>query len=515
MNQAYFIGVDIGTTSTKAIACSETGRVVGMGNEGYPLLVPQPGWAEQDPTAILQAVISALRGAITAANLAPGQIAAISFSGAMHSLIAVDQAGTPLTQAIIWADNRSMSQVEQLKREGEGHRLYLQTGTPIHPMSPLAKLMWLRDNQPECFARAAKFISIKEYVLYQLLGEFVVDHSTASTTGLFNLIQRQWDEAALATAGIRSHQLSELVPTTQVFQGIQPNYAAAIGIDPQTPIVVGATDGVLANLGVGAISSQQVAVTIGTSSAIRAVVPQPITDPQGRTFCYAFTPDRWVIGGAASSGGIVLRWLRDRFFQPETEQAQRQGANVYDWMVETAMQVPVGAEGLLCLPFLSGERAPHWNANARGIFFGLGLHHHRAHLIRAVLEGVLFAVYSIDRALQDLTGGATEIRASGGFVHSRAWCQMLADLFGVPVLIPEVFEGSAFGAAMLGMLAIGAIPHLAAMERLIQIRDCQTPDPSLFAAYQELFVLYDRIYHQVVPEFDQLADYQRKRTDLK
>ncbi|MDX2212752.1 MAG: gluconokinase [Oculatellaceae cyanobacterium bins.114] len=509
MSHDYFIGVDIGTTSTKAIVFSATGAVKGMGNQGYSLLVPQPGWAEQDPNAIFQAVIAAIREAVSQSGVGRSQIAAISFSGAMHSVIAIDASGNPLHHAIIWADNRSIAQTIRLKQDALGHSLYLQTGTPIHPMSPLPKLMWLREENPEVFNRAVRFISIKEYVLYQLLNRFVVDHSIASAMGLLNLRQLQWDETALATAGIRADQLSELVPTTHILRGMKPEHAAIMGLAADTPVVVGANDGCLANLGVGAIAPHQIAVTIGTSSAVRAVIPQPLTDEKGRTFCYALTEDHWVIGGPSNNGGIVLRWLRDNFCPLEVQQAQQQGIDPYDLMMQAATQIAPGAEGLICLPFLSGERAPYWNPDARGIFFGVGLHHHKAHFIRSVMEGVLFAVYSIILALRDLAGTAPEIRAAGGFARSAPWRQMAADLFGSEVLVPHVYEGSAFGAAVLGMYAVQAISHLEDVEKLIQMGDRHSPDLKAFHTYQQLFSVYEQVYAGVVKEFTLLAEFQR------
>lgn len=501
---SYFIGVDIGTTSTKAIVFSEAGEMKGMGNVGYSLFVPQAGWAEQDPEQVFQAVIAAMRSAIDQCGVPASQIAAVSFSGAMHSLIAMDGRGQPLTRAIIWADNRSIPQAKWLNQNG-GRQLYRQTGTPIHPMSPLPKLMWLRQEEPETFQRAARFVSIKEYVLYRLSDRCVVDYSIASTTGLLNLATLQWHEVALSLAGIRPEHLGELVPTTFILKGIRSEYASAIGLDSHTPLVVGATDGVLANLGIGAIAPRQFGITIGTSGAVRSVVPKPLTDPQGRTFCYALTPDHWVIGGSSNNGGIVLRWLRDTLCQPEVDQARQQGINPYDLMVQLALEVPPGAEGLLCLPFLSGERAPYWDANARGVFFGLGLHHRKAHLIRAGMEGILFAIYSITRALQDLIGTAVEIRASGGFARSKPWRQMMADVLGYEVLIPQMYESSAFGAAVLGMLAVGAMSQLEAVTTLIQLGDRHLPNPQSTDTYQKLFTIYEQLYPNVREQFEALA----------
>lgn len=501
MSQTYFIGVDIGTTSTKAIVFTSSGAIKGMGNRGYGILVPKPTWAEQDPEAIFAAVIWATRDAVDSAGVSKQAIAAVGFGAAMHSLIAMDAKSCPLTNSMIWADNRSFAQTEKLKQDKTGHALYLRTGTPIHPMSPLTKLMWMRELDPDTFAKAAKFVSIKEYVFYQLFERYVVDYSIASATGLFNLKQLGWDSEAIAVAGIRPEQLSELVPTTHVLRGLKVQHAQAMGLSPDTPVVIGASDGVLANLGVGAIAPGEIAITIGTSGAVRTLVHAPITDPLMRTFCYALTENHWAIGGSTNNGGNVLRWFRDEFCLSEVEEAKRLGVDPYEVMIRAALKVPAGAEGLLCLPFLSGERAPYWNASARGLFFGVGLHHKRAHFIRAILEGILFSVYSVNVALQELIGEAREIWASGGFARSQEWRQMMADLFGYEVLMPEVYEGSGFGAAALAMYAVGAIADLTDVHKLIRVSYRHQPDLQLSRVYHDLFESYERIYHNVVKEF--------------
>lgn len=442
MNKLYVIGLDIGTTSTKAVVFTVTGETKGIGNVDYTLQVPRPTWAEQDPEVIFAAVLTSLREAITRAGIEKRDIAAIGFSTAMHSLIAVDATGAPLTNSIIWADSRSVKQAERLKQDGTGTAIYLRTGTPIHPMSPFTKLIWMREEDSDTFTKTAKFLSIKEYVLYKLFGEYVVDYSIASATGLFDIERMDWHEPALQIAGITRDQLSQPVPTTHVMRAIQSDYAEQMGIDPDTPFVIGASDGVLANLGVGAIERGQIAVTIGTSGAVRSVVDKPVTDQKERTFCYVLTENRWVTGGPTNNGGILLRWFRDEFGLPEVEEAKRRGVEPYDVMLEIAQNVPAGAEGLLFLPYLTGERAPYWNSNARGSFFGIGLHHKREHFLRAVLEGVLFGVYHVERVLRDLSGGANEVIASGGFARSKEWRQMMSDMFGYDVLVPQSHESS-------------------------------------------------------------------------
>jgi gluconokinase len=516
MDASYFIGVDVGTTSTKAIAFSAEGQVKAQGSQLYPLNVPQPGWAEQNPEEILEAVVAAVAQVMQ--QIEPRNVAAIGFSAAMHSVIAMNAADQAITAAMIWADNRSVVQVERLKQDDTGHSLYLRTGTPIHPMSPLPKLLWLREVMPDVFQKASRFISIKEYIFHRWFDRYIVDHSIASATGLLNLDRLEWDKEALALVGITPDHLSEIVPTTYVLRGIHLTFAKAMGLHSDTPVVIGANDGVLANLGVGAIAPSQLAMTIGTSSAVRSVVPKPVIDPQGRTFCYALTEDHWVIGGPSNNGGIILRWLRDEFCHEEVEQAKVRGVDAYDVMIEQVVNISLGADGLICLPFLSGERAPYWNANARGIFFGVGLNHHRSHFIRAVMEGILFNVYNITRALSELVQPTQEIYASGGFARSQLWLQMTADIFGSTVVVPEVFEASSFGAAVLAMVAIGQLSQLEDVQTIIWRDQSDTshrryqPDLEKTQRYNNLFKIYEQLYDNQIELFQTLSTLQNQKS---
>ncbi|TCS79402.1 gluconate kinase (FGGY family) [Tepidibacillus fermentans] len=399
MEQRYVMGLDIGTTSTKATIFTLEGHLISSESIEYPIFHPKADWAEQDPDVIYQAVLDTIRGSILKGKIKSSELIGIGISSAMHSLIAIDQYGNPLTNSIIWADNRSVDYVKQLKEEWNGHEIYLRTGTPIHPMSPLSKLIWMREEQPALFKKAAKWISIKEYIMWKWFSEYVVDYSIASTTGLFHLKSLDWDQEVLNLIGITKDQLSIPVPTTTIYQGMNTEAANYMGIPKDLPIIIGASDGVLANLGVGAIEPGELAVTIGTSGAIRTVVDKPITDKKERTFCYALIDNHWVIGGPINNGGIALRWFRDQFAAKEVKEAIELGKNAYDLMIEEADKVPAGANGLIFLPYLSGERAPYWDANTRGVFFGISLIHKREHFIRAVLEGIAFAVYSVGEAL--------------------------------------------------------------------------------------------------------------------
>jgi len=504
----YLLAVDIGTTSTKTLLVSREGQVMASHAVEYPLYTSAADRAEQDPLDIFRAVLQGVGIVMRKLDARPGDILCASFSSAMHSLLAVGADATPLTPCMTWADNRSARLADELKQSALGQAIYGRTGTPIHPMSPLTKLMWLREQQPELLQRAFKWIGIKEFVFAKLFGRYVIDYPLASATGLLQLERLDWDEEALALAGVTRGQLSEPVPALYRLEGMKSEYAEAMGLDPGTPFVVGASDGALANLGVGATQPGVLAVTIGTSGAVRGLAPRPAIDPLGRLFCYALLDDQWVIGGPINNGGIMLRWVRDRLATLEAEEGRRRGLDPYDYLTELAAEVPAGSEGLLFLPLLSGERAPYWNANARGVFFGLSLYHDKKHMIRAVLEGVMFRIHSVAAALQELAGPAMEIRASGGFARSVFWRQMLADVLGARLGVPEAIESSALGAAMLGLLAMGEIADLRQTADWVQLGAVHEPNENDHRTYKQLTSIYENVYHQLKDQFDAISAFQ-------
>jgi gluconokinase len=506
----YCIGIDIGTTSTKAVLFSEKGKGIAKHSVEYPLYTPTPSTAEQDPDQIYEAVLEVLGQVVQRSGVAPEHITCVSFSSAMHSVIAMDGTHRPLTRCITWADNRSTKQAEAIKREKNGHEIYRRTGTPLHPMAPLAKISWLREEHPEIFERTAKFISIKEYVFYRLFKQYIVDYSIASATGLFNLEQLTWDKEALEVAGITEEHLSRPVSTTYVVHGMDTRIAEEIGLHPDTPFIVGASDGVLSNLGVNAIKPGVVAITIGTSGAIRTVVDKPVTDPKGRIFCYALTEKHWVIGGPVNNGGMTLRWVRDELAASEIETAKRLGISSYDVLTRIAGNVRPGSDGLLFHPYLAGERAPLWNANARGSFFGLTLHHKKEHMIRAVLEGVIFNLYTVFLALKELIPVPKQIQATGGFARSALWRQMMANIFDQDVYIPEDYESSCLGAVVLGLYALGKVDSLDVVSEMVGATHHHNPDPEHVTVYQELLPIYLRIMRKLEEEYEGIAMFQRK-----
>ena len=506
----YMIGVDIGTTSTKSVLYDMKGKVMAYANTGYQLYQDVPDMAEEDPEDIFDAVIEVLGQVIRKGKVQTNEIKGVSFSSAMHSLILMDQDDKPLTRAITWADNRAAKYSEELKNNGVGAEIYAKTGTPIHPMAPLSKILWIKNEQPELFKQAKKFIDLKSYVFFRLFGVYRMEYSIASATGMFNIFNLDWEPQALKLLGITSEQLPELVEPTDTITGLKPRYGDLLGISPKTPFVFGASDGVLSNLGVNAIDPGVVAVTIGTSGAVRVVVDKPVVDPDGKLFCYALTKDKWVVGGPVNNGGIVFRWVKDQLFAPEKITAEQMQVSTYDILTQIAEKIPAGSDGLLFHPYLGGERAPIWNAYARGSYFGLTRKHTRAHMVRAALEGIVYNLYVVMLTIEKITGKPKSIQATGGFARSSLWRQMLADIFEQEVTIPESFESSCLGAAVLGMYALGYIDDLSEVKNMIGITNVHKPNEANFEVYRELLPIWIRLSEILEPEYKEIAMFQKK-----
>jgi gluconokinase len=377
----------------------------------------------------------------------------------------------------------------------------------------LVKLVWLRHEYPELFGKAAKFISIKEYVFYRLFQQYVVDRSIAAATGLLNLDTLTWDTEALEIAGIAPTQLSEIVPTTHILQPMRENWGQEMGLPADTPVAIGASDGVLSNLGVGAMVPGVVAVTVGTSGAVRAVADRPLIDPRGRLFCYPLTEQHWVVGGAVNNGGIVWRWVRDCLADKEVAAAEEGGKESYEVLMELAQTVPPGAEGLIFHPYLQGERSPLWDANARGSFFGLSANHGKAHLVRAVLEGIALNLLLVLRGLEEIAGKAQRIQATGGLTRAPLWRQIMADVFERAVTVPEQYESSCLGAAVLGLYALGEIAELDVGADAIGKTNTHQPIAANVEIYRQIFPLYERLLRCFQGEYASIAELQAHLRD--
>ncbi len=483
----YFVGVDIGTSSARAVAFSGEGKVLAQHAIGYGISHPTAAWSEQDPYEISDAVFNCINeiGKMLAGN----NPVLISFSAAMHSLIAMSRDNQPLTNCIIWADNRAVEIAENLKATETGKNFYYKTGVPVHAMSPLCKLCWLKENQADVFYKAGKFIGIKEFIFYLLFDKYIVDTGIASATGLLNIHTLLWDEAVLDFTGINTDHLSELVssrhiellkPEHMLFKKF-PNFS-------KTAFVAGGGDGGLANLGSGAMANGSMAITIGTSGAARMVSQDVFTDEHMRTFCYHLRGASYIIGGASNNGAIVLQWLKENILQQDES---------IDSFLDLAATAPPGCDQLIFLPYILGERAPLWNSNARGVFFGLVITHTRAHLVRAAMEAVIYNLYAIGKVLMEKTK-VTTIYASGGFANNPLWLQMLSDIFNVTVFVNSIEESSAWGAALVGMEALEfEVPE----SSLMTDGKKYEPSPEYHQLYLQGFQKFERLYELLKSEF--------------
>ncbi len=469
----YVIGVDIGTTNTKAVAFSTDGKLLASAGGSYPVYTDAEGKHELDPEELFHAMSSALDEVIQSV---PDKPAGVSFSCAFHSLIAVDANGAPLTRAMTWADLRPSAAAKALKASDAAHRIYQHTGTPIHAMSPLCKLIWLKQTQPEIFGKAFRFISIKEYIWWRLTGKYQVDHSIASATGLFDIRRREWYRDALEVAGVDADRLSEPVSCLQ------------IELVDGMPYIIGGGDGCLANLGGGAIRPGETALTIGTSGAIRMTAHAPEADSGESIFSYILSSNRYTCGGATNNGGNVLKWLFEKILAVGDSEEQ------WQHRVAGAGEIAPGCEGLIFLPYLQGERSPVWDADARGVFFGVRSIHDHRHFTRACLEGVSFALCQIGASLQETVGPIEHLYASGGFTRSEIWLQMIADIFNKRVHLSGAVDASAIGAAIMGFLALGLIKDLDSAQSMLHIVRTYEPDAARHVIYRQNFRIFTQLY---------------------
>ena len=476
-----YLGIDMGTSGVKAVLFDRNGVVAGTGHAAVLLAAGPDGRAELDPDEVVAAVAKATSDAVGDAGAA---VEAVGISCIHHSLMAVAADGTPLTPVTTWADNRALAEAEEIAAMPQAADWYHRTGCRVqHPMYPLSKLLWFRRHEPEVFARASRFVTIKEYLLFHLFGEWVVDDTLASAQGFYDIHRLEWDgELATGLGGVPLSKLSQTVPCTHVLRGLKPGWGKQLGLRDDTPFVIGSGDGIMANLGSGVFNRSVFSSTIGTSGAIRTTVTAPLTAADGSTWCYAFLKDRWVAGGAINNGAVVLTWLQ-REFGDQFRMDAREGEKLPAAMDRVAEGVPAGSDGLVFLPYLLGERCPDWNAGARGMLSGLDFSHTRGHVLRAAMEGVMYRMHTVDRALVALCQSRGVLRASGGYTHSALWLQMQADMFNREVQISAVTEAGALGAAFLAMHAVGAVTTLDdGLPAMAPVRTIQ-PNPETVAVY--------------------------------
>lgn len=438
------LGLDVGTTAAKASLFSLDGDVRLTVSREYPMLNPTPGWHVQDPDAIARGVLGAMREAVS--GVEPSRIIGVSTSTAMHGLLGLDADLRPVTELLTWADSRAWKQAEYLNEHSTGPRLHHTSGTPTHSMSPLVKLRWIGESQPDVLRSTAYWVGLKDWILAILTGRIATELSTASGSGMLDMEERSWNPEALELTGVRPDQLPPILDTTETLP-LSPDAAGVIGVPAGLPVVVGAGDGPLGNLGTGAMEPGKAGLSIGTSGAVRMVIRRPAV--VSGLFCYALTRDVWLAGGAVSNGGLVQRWLTSTY-APGSDDAEA---------CRRAEAIPPGSEGLVMIPYLVGERASLWDSEIRGSFLHVRQAHTPNHFIRAGVEGVAFQLWTILRRVR-MIDRVEEVRATGGVFHSPLWQEVVAGVLNRPLVVTGAAEGSGLGAAILGAFALGVVDNL-------------------------------------------------------
>jgi gluconokinase len=478
---SYILGVDIGTGSIKAVAITQEGKVISALQIFYETSHPKPGFSEQDPAFIFSCFIQIINQSIEKIGFAP---VCISLSSAMHSLVVTDEKGNALSNLILWSDSRSAAIAEEIKSSKDAKKIYERTGTPIYSMSPLCKIIWMRENKPELFVQADKFISIKEYIWYQLFREFQIDHSLASGTGLFDIKKRTWYKKSLELAGINKDQLSKPLPASYIRSGLSGAISSRLNIDPGIPFCIGGGDGCLANLGSHALKKGIAAITIGTSGAVRISSPKPIRNFSIMNFNYILDENYYISGGPVNNGGSILQWVREKFLD---------GENIsHDQLFAMADSVSAGSDGLIFLPYLHGERAPVWSDKISGLYFGIRSVHSKAHFVRSALEGVCFALKNILNILENESGEINEIHLSGGFIQSSVWVQMLANITEKKLCLIQNEDASAIGAAYMGMKAMGMIDNYNSLKQ--ENKKEIIPEKDVASVYETNAKIFIKLY---------------------
>lgn len=496
-----FLGIDIGTTGARCCAFDEDGQALSIAKRNYRVIQPKPGWVEQDPEEILKAVYDSVAQAIASLR-DEYEVEVVGLSSIFHSIMLVDSDMRKLTNLIIWGDNRSDDVIKRY-REVFSH-LYDLTGCPLHVNYPLAKLLWFKQECPELLERASRIVMIKEFVLWNLAHVNAIDISVASGSGLLNIHTKRWEETILEELGIDRAKISEPVSPLTVVGYVNREASELTGLREGTPIVIGAGDGALSSLGSDSIDEGKMVAMLGTSGAVRMIVGRPLTDKRRRTWCYVLDDDRWVVGCAINNAGIVMAWYIDGFY-PDLKSI----GNPYEEMERWARDVEPGAQGLLFLPFITGERCPYWNANARGVLFGLALHHDRRHVARAIIEGVCFRMRSIYEAVSDVVAPPIEIRGSGGLIRFDLWASVLSNVLGRSILRLNVEEASSLGAAIMAMKAIGAVrSYDEILKRAVRVVDSIEPKGDLVSLYEGLYELYYDVYWKLQEEFEGISRFQ-------
>jgi len=501
------ITIEIGTGAIRVAAFDLKGAMLGSSKGAYPTFHARPDFSEQDPEQIFITMLYILKNFLNE-KIHPKKhkVVCICFSAAMHSVLPIDKNGVPLGNAMVWSDNRAKKEANELKNSKLGKSLYKVTGTPIHAMSPLNKITWIKNNDKERFNSAQKFISIKTYILQQLTGEYIVDYSIASATGMLNIYTLKWENDALKPAGITKEKLPDLVPVFYTPKKLKKEFQTSLGLPDKVKLIVGSSDGCMATLGAGVWGDGKATVTLEESGAVRVTGKAALQDDKQRLFNYLITEGHYVSGGPTNNAGSVFEWYAKQFGDFK---------NAFDLedcmenLINDAAKVSVGSAGLIFLPYLQGERAPIWNANAKGVYFGLHINHQQQHFVRATIEGILYAIYSIGKTLQEHRN-IKSLSANGTFASYPFWTQMMADIFNIPVHIKQGSgsDSVAFGSFLLSATEIGIYKNLDEAAKTVKLPDSFTPNKQHHQVHMKNYAIFERLSVKLFDEFEAIADLQ-------
>ncbi|MDD2522612.1 MAG: xylulokinase [Anaerolineaceae bacterium] len=494
---AYYLGIDVSTTSSKALIIDQNGEVLGTTTSPHTLSSPKPLWSEQDPEEWWQAVIQSIQQVITQTNIQSTEIDAIGLTGQMHGLVLLDEHGEVLRPAILWNDQRCQPQCDEIHQKVGKERFIQISGNVALPGFTAPKILWVAENEPEVYTRARHVLLPKDFIRYKLTGEYAMDKADGSGTVLFDLNARDWSDELLDTLGIPREWMPPTYEGPEITGRVTGTAAALTGLSPWTPVTAGGGDQAAGAVGVGAVEPGIVGLVVGTSGVIFATTPEPLIEPEGRlhAFCHA-VPGLWHFMGVMLSAAGSLQWYRDTLALEMS----------FDELLLEAESVPAGSEGLLFLPYLSGERTPHPDPLARGAFIGLTLRHSRGHMTRAVLEGVAFGLKDcfnliLNAGLQQIS----QVRASGGGTKGALWRQILADVLESELVSVNTTEGGAFGAALLAGVGLGAWSDVqTACRETIHVTGTTTPNPENYPAYRASYQVYSQLYPLLKNTFQQL-----------
>ena len=500
----YLLGIDVGTGGTRALVIDEAGQVVSTATEDHrPFASPAIGWAEQDPSDWSRACGAAVRNALAKSQLRGDQIACVGLSGQMHGAVLLDGNARVVRPALIWCDVRTEKQSRDLTAQIGRERLIQLTCNPALTNFTLAKCLWVRENEPENWRRVRSLMLPKDYVRLELTGECATDVADASGTLLLDVAHRRWSKEMLEVVQMDESLLPTLYESPEVCGNISVTGAAATGLRCGTPVVAGAGDQAAGSIGMGVVSAGTVSATIGTSGAVLAATDSPALDPEGRlhTFCHA-VPGRWLVMGVTQAAGLSLRWFRDQFA------AGSGRSDSYEKLTAEAANAPSGSDGLLWAPYLMGERTPYLDPAARGTLVGLTASHTRAHVIRAIMEGVAFSLRDTFTIFQQIKVPVKNIRLGGGGARSALWRQMQADIYGQRVETVAAEEGAAYGAAILAGVGAKAWPSVdAACNAVVRVAGNLSPNLDNSQVMEKAYTAYRRIYPAMKSIFNSIEIY--------